>query len=100
MTRAAHLIRPPTQQPRRRVREQASTEYAPGHFLALVKRHNWPPMFEARMSYSNAPDWSAISTTNRMAQVEKGNTGTLLGMGLAADPSFAGWVAGQPETMA
>ena len=25
---------------------------------------------------------------------------TLLGMGLAADPRFAGWVAGQPETMA
>ena len=78
MTRAAHLIRPPTQQPRRRVREQASTEYAPGHFLA--------------------PEKPGVPPSERLC-VNEGDAMTLKPRDLERE-RLAGWVAGQPETMA
>lgn len=36
-----------------------------GYFLELVKRHNFPPMFESRMPQPQAKDYSAIASETR-----------------------------------
>ena len=61
----------------------------PGHFTALIRRHNWPPMFEPRMPLRSAPDWSAISTANRERLQAQGHTGTIVGLTHRADALIA-----------
>jgi hypothetical protein len=59
--------------------------YEPGHFTALVRRHDWPPRFQSRLPLVSAPDWSAISTANRERRVAQGDPGTIVGLTQKAD---------------
>jgi len=47
MTHAAHVHRPGGSGSRRRKAAAAeATDYPPGFFTALVRQHNWPPMWQ------------------------------------------------------
>jgi len=59
--------------------------FAPGHFLALVRKHDWPPGFESQVDARCRPDYSAISTANRERRVALGDTGTIVGLTQRAD---------------
>ena len=53
-----------------------------GYFLELVKRHNFPPMFESRMPPPQAKDYSAIASETRD---KYGFSGSILGVSAKAD---------------
>jgi hypothetical protein len=63
----------------------AAPSFEPGHFLELVRRHNWPPRFVPQMPVSRTPNWSAISTANRERRQAHGDTGTIVGLTQRAD---------------
>lgn len=67
----------------------AAPQFKPGYFVELMRRHNWPPMFEPRMPQTRTPDWSAISTANRERLQAQGHTGTIVGLTQRADALIA-----------
>lgn len=66
----------------------AVTDYKPGHFTELLRKHDWPPRWVPQMSLRSTPDWSAISTANREARVALGDTGTIVGLSVKADAAI------------
>ena len=62
--------------------------YPPGFFCELIREHRWPPMWQPQ-AWRSGPDFSAISTANREARQEKGETGTIVGLSARADMLIA-----------
>jgi hypothetical protein len=63
----------------------AAPAYAPGHFLALVRRHDWPPCFEPQLRVTREVEQSEISRINRERRMAQGETGTIVGLSARAD---------------
>jgi hypothetical protein len=56
-TAAAHVCRPAPRRARAMVaHHQAAPVYPPGYFLALVRKHDWPPRFESVADFSSQTD--------------------------------------------
>lgn len=62
-----------------------SMDYAPGHFTALVRAHNWPPRFEPQFRSTREVQQSEISRINRERRMALGDTGTIVGMSKRSD---------------
>jgi hypothetical protein len=60
-------------------------DYAPGHFMALVRRHNWPPRFDPQFQRTRELEQSEISRTNRERRLVLGDTGTIVGLSQRSD---------------
>lgn len=57
-----------------------------GYFLGLVRKHNWPPMFEPSDTWgSNEVAHSESATRGRQKQLDNGYTGSIQGMSKASD---------------
>lgn len=82
---APHILRPAARARRSFVPVPAAPAYPPGHFTALLRRHDWPPRFEPQMPVRNMPDWSALSTANREKRVAMGDPGTIVGLSQRGD---------------
>ena len=67
--------------------QPAEREYPPGHFLALVRLHNWPPRFEPQYQRTREFELSLISRQVRESLQARGITGTILGLTPKADAS-------------
>ena len=65
--------------------EPAAPVYEAGHFLALVRRHNWPPNYEPQMQRTREVEQSEISRINRERRQALGDTGTIVGLTQRAD---------------
>ena len=67
---------------------QSRLELNPGHFLSLVRKHNWPPNYTPQ-----PPDristvaHSQAATLGRAAQLAKGETGSIKGLSKKAAPA-------------
>ena len=82
-----HQVRPA----RRRARvpvapaEPAAPAFEAGHFLALVRRHDWPPSFEPMFVAGREAEQSEIARINRERRVANGDPGTILGLSQRSD---------------
>lgn len=75
-------IRPSRAKPRELV---ARTGYAPGHFMALARAHNWPPRFVAQLKSTRELEQSRISRENRERRQAAGDPGTIVGLSQRSD---------------
>jgi hypothetical protein len=57
-----------------------SPDYEPGRFTALMRRHNWPPMFEPKFVVTRDAEVSAIARDARERMQAQGHTGTIAGL--------------------
>ena len=65
--------------------EPAGPSYEPGHFLALIRRHDWPPSFESQFQRTREVEQSELARINRERLVARGITGTIVGLTQRAD---------------
>ena len=81
MTRAAHVHRPVADNGRRKRAGTPAADYPPGYFTALVRQHNWPPMWQpATLPVDRTPrhiDMSAEALRRRSESVGWGS-GTIV----------------------
>lgn len=65
----------------KRCKAMAPIDYAPGHFTALIRRHNWPPMWQPFYQFDGPEaDRSAIASASREKLLSAGITGTIRGL--------------------
>ena len=84
-----HLARPG----HRRARAAAApvslaAPYEAGHFTELIRRHDWPPRWQAQYQRTREVEQSEICRANRERQVALGNTGTIVGLSLKSDAAL------------
>lgn len=86
-TAPAHVVRPARRAHRKaEVVEVAHPGYEPGHFLALVKLHDWPPHFEPRMREMTAGERSKAAASARGREIAS-STGAGWGTGCIVLPN-------------
>ncbi len=63
------------------------TKYAPGYFLELVRKYDWPPGWVSQIVEPNwsSADRKAAGARSREAALAKGDTGTIHGISRKAD---------------
>jgi hypothetical protein len=54
--------------------------YPKGHFSALIRAHNWPPMFEPQWQRTREVQQSETARINRERRVALGDPGTIVGL--------------------
>ena len=59
--------------------------YAPGHFTALIRAHNWPPRFSPQYQRTREVEQSELSRINRERRVALGDSGTIVGLSIRSD---------------
>lgn len=65
--------------------------YTPGHFTALMREHNWPPMFEARIDREMPKhDAQAVAVKALQTAIGRGHTGTIVGALSGRTPASRG----------
>ncbi len=108
MSRAAHAMRPagPMPKPRQRVKVPSAPAvvYPPGFFTALVRKHNWPPMWQPAPDAARRPRGCfgadmAPENERRRAQGIGWGSGTLPMPGTPAGPA-PGMLARPKESQA
>lgn len=71
---------------------------AEGYFLALVREHNWPPMWEPRTTWGQSAVLARDrATAARDRRQERGITDTIVGLSVKSDQRAkstraAGWM--------
>jgi hypothetical protein len=55
-------------------------QYAPGHFTALIRAHDWPPRWQPLLKWAPKADLSAISSRNREQRLARGESGTIVNL--------------------
>jgi hypothetical protein len=70
------------------------TDYEPGHFTALIRKHNWPPEFVSLMKHDEreAERKQAAEKARQAASA----TGAGWGNGTIAMPNTPKWTAPKP----
>lgn len=65
--------------------QPAAREFPANYFTALIRLHDWPPLFCAQFQRTREVEQSEISRINREKRVALGDTGTILGLTQRAD---------------
>ncbi len=95
----AHLVRPA--RPRQKAAAPApSVDYQPGHFTALIRRHDWPPMFVSQIDKievrnANGETAREVATRTREQCLAEGKwhaTGTVPMAGTPKDAHPLAWL--------
>ena len=82
---AAHILRPARRRRATVPTMPAAQAFEAGHFLALVRRHDWPPRFEPMFVAGREAEQSEIARINRERRVANGDPGTILRLSQRSD---------------